>query len=72
MAVKEFNWSPNAEKTGVVKNAATTAVGAGAANLGGTGVRVLVDDATVLSKLDVTRALQTIEQRIVEDTWPPA
>lgn len=73
MPVREWNVPLGADKIGVTKNASPTAVAGGAGSLGGTVmVRLLVDDAVTTSKLDIMRALEILEQRIVEDTYPPA
>lgn len=39
---------------------------------GGTGVRVIIDDAIVLSKSDAHILLRQIENALMGDTWPLA
>lgn len=41
-------------------------------SIGGSGVRVTIDDSNCTSKLDALKALEAIRQKIFEDTWPPA
>lgn len=73
MALREFNINPGQDKVAVVKNSSATAVTGGATSLGGTiGIRLMIDDAVVTSKLEVLRAIEVLEGRIVEDTWPIA
>ena len=73
MALREYNINPGEDKVAVVETGTVTAVTGGATSLGGTiELRLLVDDAIAPSKQEVLRALEMIEQRIVEDTWPPA
>lgn len=60
----QFDSALGANKSAVTK----TSVGAIG---GGVGLRVVLDEGVMPSKSHVLRALQTVEQRIVEDTWPP-
>jgi hypothetical protein len=49
----------------------SVAVTLGQAGLGGTiGVRVIVDDAVLTSKVQVLAALEAIENAISKETWP--
>lgn len=56
-----------------VDDASNVAVTLGAASLGGTiGVRVTVDDAVLTSREQALLAIDTVRQKIVEQTWPAA
>lgn len=73
MALKEWNIALGGDKVSIVKNASVTAVTGGASTLGGNyEMRLLIDDAVATSKTEVLRAIEALEQRITEDTWPPA
>jgi hypothetical protein len=47
-------------------------VKAAGASIGTFAVRVIVDDVNAGSKQEAIRQLDTIRDRLVEDTWPPA
>lgn len=54
-----------------VADAGDVAVTLGTASLGGTiGVRVTVDDAVLTTREQALLALESVRQKIAEQTWP--
>jgi hypothetical protein len=62
---KQFDAALGADKLAVAKS---TVGGLG----GSISVRVIVDEGVIGSRTAARLALEAIEQRIMEDTWPPA
>jgi hypothetical protein len=56
----------------VVKDDKVSLTEAAGASIGGSAIRITIDDANMPSKADVIRLLKWVEARIIEDTWPPS
>lgn len=62
---KQLDVAPGGDKISVVKST-VGAIG------GGIGIRIIIDDAVITSRMAARLAVEAIEQRIREDTWPLA
>lgn len=62
MALTQYDIVAPDNKLNVVKT-----VGA---SIGGSAVRITIDDVNATSETDVLLAIEAISQRIREDTWP--
>lgn len=73
MALRQYDINPGQDKVGVAETGTVTAVTGGASSLGGTiQMRLIIDDAVAPSRQEVLRAMLVLEQRIIEDTYPPS
>lgn len=63
MATTQYDYNIGQDKDAVVKTTGSAISSA---------VSLTFDLAVVNSKQDVLRALEILEQAIMEDTWPPA
>ena len=72
MALTQLDYKNGDDRTTLAVTQTVTAVAGAATTLGGTSnIRILIDDAVALSKNDVMKAIDIIQQRIKHDTWPP-
>ena len=74
MALNEYNINVGVnDPTGVAWTQTVTAVSGGATSLGGTtAIRLLIDDAVTISKVEAIRLLEVLENYIVTHTWTPS
>jgi hypothetical protein len=73
MALSQYDLPLGGDKVAVTFTQTVTAVSGGATSLGGTsGVRLLIDDAVVLSRVDALKLLEVLEYYVTEHTWPPS
>ena len=73
MALTQYDFAPGQSREAMALTQTVTAVAGAATTLGGTSsIRILVDDAVATSKSQVLIALDIMQQRIKQDTWPPS
>lgn len=73
MPLRQYDIAVGQDKIGVSETGTVTAISGGASTLGGTtGIRLIVDDAVVLSKQEAMRMIEVLEIRLTEETWPPS
>jgi len=73
MALRQYDIALGQNKLQVAETGTVTAVSGGATDLGGTtGIRLILDDAVVLTRHEALRMLEVMEQRLTESVWPPA
>ncbi len=73
MALNQYDLPLGGDKIAVTFTQTVTAVSGGATSLGGTSaIRLLVDDAVAISKVDILKLIEILEYYVVEHTFPPS
>lgn len=72
MALRQYDIAVGQDKIGVTETGTVTAISGGASSLGGTtGIRLIVDDAVTVTKMEALRMVEVLEIRLTEENWPP-